>query len=173
MLKLLKFLFFVLLVSSCKKPMASFQASHYDAFEKSVRSSKKTEMPPLNTPFKELEKSEMPIAMGLKPAAKVEVREEAVRVKKAINHPVLVRKPTINTLKASLFKDKPTKKKHRRPALNDSLKTGIVFLGIAILLSLLGLNQLVLIFGLVSVLFLYFGLKKYYRRNRIRNIFRK
>ncbi|MBK9508278.1 MAG: hypothetical protein IPP61_19755 [Cytophagaceae bacterium] len=65
------------------------------------------------------------------------------------------------------------KRKKLYPLFNDNLKIGLVFLVIAAILAIFSLNQLVLIFGLASLVFLYLGLKKYYRRKRIKSIFKK
>jgi cation transport ATPase len=85
-------------------------------------------------------------------------------------------KATILEKKPNFQKEKPAKKKKKRKkrnsVFNDGVKIGIVFLVIAILLSFLHITQLVILFGLVSVIFLYLGLKKYMRRNRLKNIFK-
>jgi hypothetical protein len=64
------------------------------------------------------------------------------------------------------------KKRNRNPIFNDGVKIGIVFLLIAITLAILSLNQLSLLFGVVSAIFFVLGLKKYMRKNRFRNIFK-
>lgn len=70
-------------------------------------------------------------------------------------------------------KDKKTVKKRRKPVpLNSTIYTGLVILGIAILLALVSLNSLSILFGIASLFFLYLGLKKYFRRKRRRDIFR-
>lgn len=71
------------------------------------------------------------------------------------------------------LKDKKTVKKRRKPVpLNATIYTGLVILGIAILLALVSLNSLSILFGIASLFFLYLGLKKYFRRKRRRDIFR-
>lgn len=71
------------------------------------------------------------------------------------------------------IKDKKTVKKRRKPVpLNSTIYTGLVILGIAILLALVSLNSLSILFGFASLFFLYLGLKKYFRRKRRRDIFR-
>ncbi len=70
-------------------------------------------------------------------------------------------------------KDKKTVKKRRKPVpLNSTIYTGFIILGIAILLALVSLNSLSLLFGVASILFLYLGFKKYFRKKRRRDIFR-
>jgi hypothetical protein len=65
------------------------------------------------------------------------------------------------------------KKRKLYPLFNDNLKIGVVFLVIAAVLAILNLNQLMLIFALASLIFLYLGLKKYFRRKRIKSWFKK
>lgn len=70
--------------------------------------------------------------------------------------------------------DKKAVKKRRKPVpLNSTIYVGFIVLGIAILLALLSLGSLSLLFGLASIIFLYLGLKAYFRRKRRRDIFRK
>ncbi len=59
--------------------------------------------------------------------------------------------------------------------VGSNLVIGVVFLAIAIALALLHLESLAILFGLASILFLIFGLKKVFkfRRRQIRNPFRK
>lgn len=90
---------------------------------------------------------------------------------------ITAKKPSMGKSKFSVLKNNDSenfiKRKKLYPAFNDNLKIGFVFLVIAAILALFHLNQLVLIFGLASLVFLYLGLKKYYRRKRIKSIFRK
>lgn len=69
---------------------------------------------------------------------------------------------------------KPTKKE-RRPLFrpnNDGLWIGGGLLGIAMLLTILNFPSLALLFGLVSLLFFIFAIKKIVRRNRRRQRFK-
>jgi hypothetical protein len=68
---------------------------------------------------------------------------------------------------------KKKKKRNRNPIFNDGVKIGIVFLIIAIGLALVPLSQLSILFGIVSAVFFVLGLKKYMRKNRFRNIFKR
>lgn len=77
-------------------------------------------------------------------------------------------------------KPKPVKKKKKKKGkiwrqMGSNLLIGLVFLGIAIGLTILHLESLALLFGLASILFLIFGLKKVFkkRRRKIRNPFQK
>lgn len=69
--------------------------------------------------------------------------------------------------------DKKVVKKRRKPVpFNSTIYIGFIILGIAILLALVSLNSLSLLFGVASIIFLYWGFKKYFRRKRRRDIFR-
>ncbi len=77
-------------------------------------------------------------------------------------------------------KTKAQKKKQQQrrrfwKKIGGNLVVGTVFLGIAILLALLHIESLAILFGLASILFLIFGLKKVFkmRRRQIKNPFRK
>lgn len=69
---------------------------------------------------------------------------------------------------------KPVKKKKKKTfkRLGTMIPTGFVFLGIAILLSLININGLALLFGVAAILFLFLGFKKLLRKKRRRDIFR-
>ena len=70
-------------------------------------------------------------------------------------------------------KDKKIDKKRRNPVpLNSTIYVGLIMLGVAILLALVSFNSLSLLFGLAAIIFLYLGLKHYFRKKRRRNIFR-
>jgi hypothetical protein len=58
--------------------------------------------------------------------------------------------------------------------MGSNLLIGVMFLGIAIILSIIHLPTLALLFGVASILFLIFGLKKIFRKRnrRIRNPFK-
>ncbi len=76
-----------------------------------------------------------------------------------------------------LFQKKQTTKKKKKPnnrfrKISSNVFIGIVFLGIAIGLALLNLEGLSILFGIASVLFLFFGLKKVFKRKRFKNIFK-
>lgn len=69
--------------------------------------------------------------------------------------------------------DKKVVKKRRKPVpLNSTIYIGFIILGIAVLLALVSLGSLSLLFGVASILFLYWGFKKYFRKKRRRDIFR-
>lgn len=68
----------------------------------------------------------------------------------------------------------PTKKKKKKPfrRYGTMIPTGFVFLGIAVLLSLININGLALLFGVAAIFFLYLGIRKLLRKKRRREIFR-
>ena len=75
-------------------------------------------------------------------------------------------------------KEKEKKKRKRRKfwrQFGANLLIGTVFLVIAVVMAVLKLQTLVLLFGVASILFLIFGLKKLFRKRRrkIRNPFQK
>lgn len=66
------------------------------------------------------------------------------------------------------------KKKKKKPIKRwgTMIPTGFIFLGIAILLSIINLNGLALLFGVAAILFLFLGFRKLFRKKRRREIFR-
>ncbi len=67
---------------------------------------------------------------------------------------------------------KSTKKRQNPVTLNSTIYTGFVILGIAIVLALVSLNSLSLLFGFASIILLYFGFKRFFRKKQRRDIFR-
>jgi Flp pilus assembly protein TadB len=69
---------------------------------------------------------------------------------------------------------RPVKKKKKKSfkRWGTMIPSGFVFLGIAILLSLININGLALLFGVAAILFLFLGFRKLLRRKRRRDIFR-
>lgn len=67
---------------------------------------------------------------------------------------------------------KHTKKRRKAVPFNSTIYTGFIILGIAVLLALVSLNSLSLLFGVASIIFLYLGFRRYFRRKRRRDIFR-
>jgi L-asparagine transporter-like permease len=71
------------------------------------------------------------------------------------------------------------KKKRKRDRfwrqMGSNLLIGIVFLSVAVLMALIQVPSLTLLFGLASILFLIFGLKKVFRKRKrkSRNPFNK
>lgn len=162
------------LISSCQHRLGGFQASSREVFDyERVKPSgiPKDRLPlpveaiPELLPEDETQKMEELPVIEI-PASTIEDAEYSAK------------KVTINTfrpaVKKTTEKEKPKKKKNKKKKVrfNDGLKIGTIFLVIAIIMGIFSLTQLTLLFGLVSILFLYFGLKKYYRQRRRRNIFK-
>lgn len=105
----------------------------------------------------------------------VDSKTEIITLKKPEIEKILISKfsSSEKIISDKLVEKNTLKRKKLYPLFNDNLKIGLVFLVIAAILALFSLNQLVLIFGLASLVFLYLGLKKYYRRKRIKSIFKK
>lgn len=55
---------------------------------------------------------------------------------------------------------------------NAMIPTGFILLGVAILLSFISLNSLALLFAVASILFLYLGFKRFFRKRKRQNLFR-
>lgn len=85
----------------------------------------------------------------------------------------------IKVLKQDPVKKAKEKKKRKRRRFwrktGSNLFIGFFFLGVAVVLTLVHLESLAALFGLASILFLFFGLKKFFKkRNRgIKNPFKK
>ncbi len=158
---------------SCRAPMAGFQPGTREDFGYKIpRKSQKSEeigIEPIPvSPETITYETELPVVdpgpLFISPPERIKSKYTARR---------RVAKPVIQK-ERPVIKEKPGKKKDkkRRPEFNDALKTGTVFLLIAIGLGIFSLGQLSLLFGLVAILFLYFGLKKYYRQQRRRKLFK-
>jgi hypothetical protein len=165
----------LLFLSSCQRKFASFQAGSRETFEHHS-------IPRLREqPAPRIEKIPEPAAVPEENEAISNMEELPVyhipRIEKIISGFKKKQSKTISKeddLQKVFQKEKPKKKKDKRkkPKFNDGLKTGTIFLLIAVIMGFFSLTQLTLLFGLVSILFLYFGLKKYYRQQRRRNIFK-
>lgn len=170
------FLLLSFLIISCKPKLASFMPSHHETFNKTLHSksiiSEKeksinvvecidsltiTKISEQNNEFTEFHIND-----------KITEKSNKKYNKKAIK---------IQQESKIIIEDQVKKKKRRKffanPIFNDNVKIGIVFLVIAVVLSLFSLSQLALVFGLAALIFIYLGLKKYYRRKRIKQIFKK
>lgn len=85
----------------------------------------------------------------------------------------------VQVVKQDPIKKAKEKKKRKRRRFwrkfGSNLFIGAFFLGVAIVLTLVHLQSLAALFGLASILFLFFGLKKLFkkRRRKIRNPFQK
>jgi cation transport ATPase len=173
-----------LIFSSCHKKMGGFQASSRENFTQT-----KKPIPSINAFgdlnvteqkselfFEEIETTQLSASTEEGSTNFIESNKKTGIIDFKNIKNVEENKATILEKKPNFQKEKPSKKKKKRKkrnsVFNDGVKIGIVFLVIAILLSFLHITQLVILFGLASVIFLYLGLKKYMRRNRLKNIFK-
>jgi hypothetical protein len=94
--------------------------------------------------------------------------------------PKFVKEETVEKMS---FKPGPTDKEKRKKQrkrrnfwrqIGSNMLIGVVFLGVAVVMSIIHLQTLALLFGIASILFLIFGLKKIFkkRNRRIRNPFK-
>lgn len=167
---------------SCKKDVAYFQQSAYSSY---INAKKNIELQPIiiqpdiqlsasldnATIFSTEPKSSENLIIEVYPTNVVELHKNKIN-KKIIKHQKVdfhtTNTPiTVNNHK-KLFKRNP-----KEVPLNSTIYTGLIILGIAILLALVSLNSLSFLFGLAAILFLYLGFKKYFRKQRRRDFFRK
>jgi hypothetical protein len=190
MKKILGFLFLSSFTfTSCKHEYAFIQPAQADDFVQRQR----VRIPNQGANFKStlLEIKEVPVG-GI---ATDEVIPEAL-LGTIENHPTQNQKPSFGggkkkksqvqsrqggTLMEKLFPNQQVKEKQKRPIKKKkksfkrwgtTIPTGLAFLGIAILLSLISINGLALLFGVAAILFLFLGFRKLLRRKRRRDIFR-
>jgi hypothetical protein len=161
-------------VSSCHKKFASFQS---DSFESFSSKKDKKEIISQDEKVNKLVNEESKIEPF---DVELEVSEPIILDDKLEDEPFWKRKKKKTESKKGIFKKKesPNKKKKKRkrinPMYNDSLKIGTVFLLITAVLGIIGLSgQIIWVFALASVLFLYLGLKKYLLRKRFQRVFKK
>jgi hypothetical protein len=178
---LLILLCFCLLVS-CKKDVAYFQQSTYSSY---LLSKKNIELQPniiqpdiqLSASFdnatifsNEPKSSENPIIeahlTNVAAFDKSNIKKRIIQQKKIAFY-------SKNTPIAVNYHKKLFKRNPKEVPLNSTIYTGLIILGIAILLALISLNSLSFLFGVAAILFLYLGFKKYFRKQRRRDFFRK
>lgn len=161
-------------LTSCHKKFASFQADSIESFP-----SKKDKKEII---FKDEKEKELLVYENQKEPIleTLEFNQLSQLSKKIEDEPFWKRKKKKTETKKNIFKKKesPHKKKKKRkrinPMFNDSLKIGTVFLIITAVLGIIGLSgQIIWVFALASVLFLYLGLKKYLLRKRLQRVFKK
>ena len=149
------------------------------------------------TPEKKL-KLKLPELIKKEPVLKVEKIDPTPKIKKFKTYfsavelkEKEVRIPTLRSVKTQKenfkqgpdpakqkLKEKEKRKRKRRKfwrQFGSNLLIGTVFLVIAVVMAILKLQTLVLLFGVASILFLIFGLKKVFRKRRrqIKNPFQK
>lgn len=173
---------YLLLLSSCRKPLAQFQKSTVENFDiDNYKSTKKPKLEKLtleeNTEIKTGDSQyELIMIANIDPIvsiSKVKNKSSNIQLNETKNIKKLFVSLETSTLVKLNSSDLDKKKKKKNLFFNDNIKIGAIFLGIAIVLTFFGLTQLILIFGIASLVFIYLGLKKYYRRKRIRNFFNR
>lgn len=166
---------FCIVFSSCKKEFAHFQQSTYTSYAKLQTTV--TSIPSMNLPSPHLSASLDNTTMLL--AETPQILEQSIE-ETVVNN--TEKKGTVRRIKGRMFDKIFSKKSHnnkqllqtkRKPVpLNSTIYTGFIILGIAIVLALVSLESLSLLFGLASIVILYIGFKKYFRRKKWRDIFR-
>ena len=178
---LLILLCFCMLVS-CKKDVAYFQQSAYSNY---IHAKKNIELQPnIIQPDIQLSASlDNATIISTEPklsenliieAHPINVEEfDKSNIKKRIIQQKKIAFYSKNTPIAVNYHKKLFKRNPKEVPLNSTIYTGLIIFGIAILLALVSLNSLSLLFGLAAILFLYLGFKKYFRKQRRRDFFRK
>ncbi len=170
------------MVSSCKKDVAYFQQSAYSSY---IHAKKNIEpQPNIIEPAIELSASlDNATIFSTEPTLSENLIIEAhptkvvafniSKIKKRIIKQQKVAFYSTNTPITVKYPKKLFKRNPKEVPLNSTIYTGLIILGIAILLALVSLNSLSFLFGLAAILFLYLGFKKYFRKQRRRDFFRK
>ncbi len=185
-------LFSVLFLSACKREYALVQPTSVDSFlqKQRVKPAEITTVKPTETTTKvEAQQTKNPnldsettnifeLKDELILETTAETSEQSVNSTK-INRPLnlvdLATPSTFSSFSKQLGKTQKRPVKQKKKPLrrwNAMIPAGFIFLGIAILLTLINLNGLALLFGVASILFLFLGFKKLFRRNKRRSIFR-
>jgi hypothetical protein len=180
-MKYLLILFCFCLLVSCKKDVAYFQQSAYS----SIHAKKNIELQPnivrpdiqlsasfdKSTIFSNEPKSSENLIIEAHPTNvaafdKSNIKKRIIQQKKIA---FFIKKiPIAVNYHKKLFKRNP-----KEVPLNSTIYIGLIILGIAILLALVSLNSLSFLFGIAAILFLYLGFKRYFRKQRRRDFFRK
>jgi hypothetical protein len=176
MLKILKYVCLLLILSSCRREYAYFQKTTTENYRVSKKQSEERLIVEENIKEKKIEEIEVPVMP----------EEEAMTAGQRMDVPIINNLPQDKTdlFPKGLFKKKkPTKgnekkrglfqkqekkglfekKKKRRGfghGFNERLKIGLVLLGIAIIFALFHINVLAIIFGLLAAFFIIRGLRK-------------
>ncbi|MFN3590117.1 MAG: hypothetical protein ACK4UP_12110 [Spirosomataceae bacterium] len=174
-------LLFIQLVG-CKREMAVF-TYHPEAYQTTKQTPKERVSP--TQQVEEVKRvEEQPLASTVQPESinKHPVTSIDKPIETKQDFPFLKKKKKQTTRQEakkkpfSVFQKKESQEKKKRimnnTFLNDQVKIGGLFLGGAILLSLIDLPSLALLFGIASLLLLFLGFKKYFRRQRRKRAFR-
>lgn len=182
----------LLFLSACKREYAQVQPTSVDSFvqKQRIKPTAETADKPVRPPATlESQQTEI-INLELQTTDKFELENELIREsnteakEQSLNSTRINRSHSLlnlatpSTYKSLVqhlgeFQKKPVKQK-KKPLRrwNAMIPAGFIFLGIAILLALINLNGLALLFGVASILFLFLGFKKLFRRNKRRSLFR-
>ncbi|MDP5140942.1 MAG: hypothetical protein NWP83_10805 [Spirosomaceae bacterium] len=179
-----------LLFTSCKREYALVQPAKVDVFEQkqrirpvNIQSTPKI----LESVINEVKFAALPIEETTQTTVEATVTNQPTQEKKPLigggkKKKKQVKRGQNGTFLEKIFQNQqfkktqkePVKKKKKKPfrRYGTMIPTGFLFLGIAILLSLIPLNGLALLFGMASILFLYLGFRKLLRKKRRRELFR-
>ncbi len=190
----MKKLFGFLLLSSlaftgCKRENVLVQPAKIEVFERTKREKTLDQAVGQNTSLAEIEDETSPVSVNQ--VAKLDLPLSTLTAKPPQEKKPLLgggkkkRKKQVQSRQNSTFLERlfpnkqlkqtqkePTKKKKPLKRWGTMIPTGVVFLGIAILLSLININGLALLFGVAAIFFLYLGIRKLLRKRRRREIFR-
>jgi hypothetical protein len=167
---------------SCKKDVAYFQQSAYSSY---INAKKNIELQPkIIQPDIQLSASlDNATIISTEPKSSENLIIEAhptnveefnnSKIKKRIIQQKKIAFYSKNTPIFVNYQKKLFKRNPKEVPLNSTIYTGLIILGIAILLALVSLNSLSFLFGLAAILFLYLGFKSYFRKQRRRDFFRK
>ncbi len=172
------FILFVFIITcSCKREFAKFQSTKFESFQQvqqknpPIVSEEKITVLPIYTADlsgqlphsseKDIKILNTVIEENPIPAS---IITKSKPQHNKIIHKALAQKPIFG-------ERKPSKRKNNSFKLNPSIYSGLIILGIAILLALLSLQSLSLLFGLASILFLYWGFKKFFKKQQRKKLF--
>jgi hypothetical protein len=179
MFKLNLFAFLVLVsLGGCKTHYALFQEGSNTSIPKI--SDKKFQYPLRKLKAKQAElingQKKLPKTISFLPVFFSEPKVENLKVE--IPDFLDVKESQIMKVRQDPKEKEKRKKKQKRQKfwrqMGSNLLIGVVFLGLAIVLSIVHMQTLALLFGFASILFLIFGLKKVFKKKnrRIRNPFK-
>ncbi len=166
MRKLLLGFLILFTVSSCQKKIGGFQASKEENFSAPIEITKIEETPKPQELVLAEELLDASNESGFKVIDNATEKSEIYGNIRSIEN----KTKSYSTITKNPFnlktqeKDKIKKRIRRNPVFNDSLKMGFVLLFIAIGLSFLPVIELTLLFGIVALIFLFIGLKKFFKR---------
>jgi hypothetical protein len=170
--------FLFIALGGCKTQYAHFQVGSYVNEPKVKAKTKSNELVAIKakSAMLNVEKIEVTKEINFVPTffSKPKVLNRGVKIpvyQESIKHSSIQKDPDP---KAKTKRKKQQKRQRFWRQIGGNLVTGFFFLGLAIGLSLLNLPSLAILFGIASILFLIFGLKKIFRKRnrRLRNPFK-